>query len=172
MDIDKEIVRRMIEKEREAKFFFSGQYEIKLDNNGRFALPQIMQEKLSCSADGENKLIFIFLGQLLIFSIDDFSRLLKRADAGGSKRRVDEVAFYRWLYAEAMEAAWDDSGEIEIPRKILDKTGLKAEDELLMIGMKNWIEVWSPEDWEAEVKKLEFSDEELTRIHEILDAER
>ena len=171
MNIDKEIARRMIEKDREANYFFSGQYEIKLDEQGRFALPAIMQEKLSLMAAGEKRLVFIILGQLHIYSIDDFNQLLKRADAGGSKRSVDEVAFYRWLYAEAEGAEWDKNGVVEIPRKILDKARFQAGDELMMVGMKNWIELWRPDNWEAEKKKLEFTDVELSRIHEILDAE-
>lgn len=111
------------------------------------------------------------MGQLHIFSIDDFNQLLKCADAGGSKRRIDEVAFYRWLSAEAMETNWDENGEVEIPQKILAKTGFQAGDELLLVGLKNWIEVWKPEDWETEMKKFELSDEMLARINELLDSD-
>lgn len=131
-----------------------------------------MLEKLIATSDGESKLMLIYLETLRIYALDDFRQLLYRANDGKVQRGFNDAALYiRWIAAEAMEVAWDDKGAVEIPRRILDKTGFQVGDDLVIAGMRDWIEVWRPDAWEAEMKKYELSDEQMALINDFLNSD-
>jgi MraZ protein len=61
--------------------------------------------------------------------------------------------FRRLVFSGASDAELDKQGRINIPTYLLDY-GMISKD-VIVVGMNNFIELWSPDQWEAERDSME-----------------
>lgn len=121
-----------------AKFF--GRYEHSLDAKGRIVLPA----KLRVHFDAPGFLTPHLEGCLALWTSDDFEKEVevRLALAEGERGARNEV---REWSAAVFEAEIDRQGRMAVPGHLRSYAGL--EQEVLVVGMINRVELWSPTSW-------------------------
>jgi MraZ protein len=65
----------------------------------------------------------------------------------------------RFLVGSAVEVQLDPQGRFVIPQPLFDHA--KFEDEIVFIGLVNWIEIWNKKEWEAKLEGLKANSSEI-----------
>ena len=131
---------------------FAGEYRCRLDEKGRFPIPQPLREQL----EGEvRERAAIFLkGQekcLWMYGVGAWRKILEK-----TKERLDEDQsrlFMHFVVSEAVESEVDRAGRILIPKKLREYAGL--EGEIVVLGLYDRIEVWAAQEWEVYLARME-----------------
>ncbi len=121
---------------------FLGRHAHTLDSKGRMAVPARFRDEL---ADG----LVVTRGVdhcLAIYPISQWNELAANIDALPVSD-ADARTFRRMIFAEAIDLVPDGQGRILIPPELRAFAGL--EREAVVIGVHSFIEVWSPERWNA-----------------------
>lgn len=136
---------------------FSGEYYCKLDEKGRFPLPQPFRDQLEAEAPGENSRSMIFLkGQecsLWLYGLDKWREILER-----TRERLDEDQsrlFMHFVVSDASESELDKSGRVLIPKKLREYAHIEAEGEVVVIGLYDRMEVWASGEWKHYLTQVE-----------------
>jgi len=122
---------------------YLGQHQLFLENDLRLVIPEPFRELF---ADGA----YVTRGfeqNLLIMSDKVFQELYKRVLA---LNIADPHArlLLRLIFGNASKLEISSSGQVLIPEELRSFTGV--EKKLVMIGQGNYLEVWSPADWEKQ----------------------
>ena len=135
--------------------FFTGRYEVPVDDKGRIFVPAEFRKKLPPEADDTFVVMRDFDGCLEAYPHhvweEKAARLLL---ARNNNRKVRE--FIRWKIAYSAPLKMDRQGRIGIPRWILAEADIT--DQMVIIGALDKLEFWSPE-----------KSEEFTPIEELAD---
>ena len=123
----------------------TGTHPRTLDDKKRLALPKRIREQI-----GEETPLFATPGpdqSLWIYTKDELERLSAKLDqtpgTDGDARRD------RRLFFAQMEAVdLDRTGRILIPERLVQFAGL--EHEVVLLGVRDHLELWSKADWENE----------------------
>jgi MraZ protein len=67
----------------------------------------------------------------------------------------------RFLVGGAKEIELDKQGRFVIPQSLLEHAELK--DEVVFIGLVNWVEVWDKKKWEERLEYLQEHGEEIAQ---------
>lgn len=123
-----------------AKFF--GRYEHSLDAKGRVILPA----KLRVHFAQPGFLAPHLEGCLALWTVEEFDKevAVRLAQAEGDPRSRNAVR--DWASA-VFEAEIDRQGRMPIPAHLRSYASL--EQEVLVVGMINRVELWSPRSWAA-----------------------
>ncbi len=121
---------------------FMGTFRPKLDEKGRLFLPAKFRDRL---AEG----VVVTQGQencLVVWPPEVFDR---EADRASEKPLTSKAArsYARMLFAGGEEMTPDKSGRIGIPAPMREYAGL--EKEVVVIGVRDRLEIWNPTTWEA-----------------------
>ncbi len=121
---------------------FMGTFRPKLDEKGRLFLPAKFRDRL---AEG----VVVTQGQencLVVWPPEVFDR---EADRASEKPLTSKAArgYARIFFAGGEETTPDKSGRIGIPAALRDYAGL--EKEVVVIGVRDRLEIWNPTTWEA-----------------------
>lgn len=132
-----------------------GQYEGKIDQKGRTAIPKKFREILG------GKIIFTmgYENSLIVVSQEDWRRLLE----GTEGRPFIEYATretQRFLLGGASLVELDGKGRFILP-SYLREFG-KIEDEIVFLGLSRYVEVWDKKRWIEYRKKLEGRIEKIS----------
>lgn len=127
-----------------ARFF--GRYEHSLDNKGRVILPA----KLRVHFSQPGFLTPHLEGCLALWTNDEFEKEIevRLAQAEGDPVARNQV---REWSAAVFEAEIDRQGRMPVPAHLRAYAGL--EQEVLVVGMINRVELWAPRAWQE--KQLE-----------------
>ena len=66
--------------------------------------------------------------------------------------------FYRGTLSQASEARLDRQGRVTIPRKLLERAGIR--DRMIIIGALDRLELWNPEVYQTGVHAASAADVE------------
>ncbi len=69
--------------------------------------------------------------------------------------------FLRMFLSEAYEDKLDSQGRLLIPRNLIEHA--EIDREAFIIGINKKIEIWNPQNYEAYIKNIEFSYEEIAQ---------
>ena len=145
---------------------FAGEYLCKLDEKGRFIVPSPMRERLETEGTG-----VVFLKgpeqALWVYSTAEWDKVLER-----TRTKLDEDQsrlFMHFVVAEAGTSDVDKAGRILIPGKLRKLIPLDDEQEIILVGLYNHLEVWNPGEWRRYVSKSEDKYEQnLSKILNLL----
>ena len=131
---------------------FSGEYLCKIDEKGRFIVPTTIREPLE--AEG-NAVVFLKRPEqsLWMYSTLEWNRVLERTRA-----RLDEDQsrlFMHFVVAEAGTSEIDKTGRVLIPGRLRKHIPLDDDQEIILIGLYNRLEVWNPADWRRYLSQTE-----------------
>ena len=132
----------------------TGTYQHNLDAKGRVFMPAKLREKL-----GETFLVTKGIGEcLFVFSQEEWENFAEKLKIAP----VTDVAaqsFLRMLFANACDCELDKQGRILLPQRLREH--IKAEKELVIIGVGRRAEIWSQKGWD-EYNEVTYKDYEQT----------
>ena len=119
----------------------TGTFQHNLDAKGRVFMPAKLREKLGTSflvTKGIGECLFVFSNE----EWEAFADKLKIAPVTD----VAAQSFLRMLFANACECEPDKQGRILLPQRL--RNHIKAEKELVIIGVGRRAEIWSADGWD------------------------
>jgi MraZ protein len=145
---------------------FAGEYLCKLDEKGRFIVPSPLRERLETQGNG-----VVFLKgpeqALWVYSTMEWDKVLER-----TRTKLDEDQsrlFMHFVVSEAGTSDVDKAGRILIPGKLRKLIPVDDEQEIILVGLYNHLEVWNPAEWRRYVSKSEDKYEQnLSKILNLL----
>jgi MraZ protein len=144
---------------------FAGEFRCKLDDKGRFFIPSSVRELLDKGKADQTKSVMFVRGQtecLWLYALQDWEHKLARA-----RETLDDDQsrlFMHFIVSETMASEIDRSGRICVPRRLRELSGI--EEELVVIGMYDRLEIWSLEEWNSYLARMEEKYE--TSLNKIL----
>ena len=156
------------------KFFFSGSTSAKLDEKGRFVLPQAMRLGLVENGALEFSVGLGLGGCLAIYRQSDIEKIVERFQA---KQHIAKYQkFFTFFFSTLHQTTCDKVGRVNIPTILKNAVGIK--DEIVVAGVLDKIEIWPKAEYEKQLSAL-ISDEDkevsLAKLTEeafaLLDAE-
>jgi MraZ protein len=144
---------------------FAGEFRCKLDDKGRFFIPSSIRELLDKGKPDQTKSVMFVRGQtecLWLYALQDWEHKLARA-----RETLDDDQsrlFMHFIVSETMGSEIDRSGRICVPRRLRELSGI--EEEIVVIGMYDRLELWSLEEWSSYLARMEEKYE--TSLNKIL----
>ena len=144
---------------------FAGEFRCKIDDKGRFFVPSSIRELFDKGKPSQTTNVIFVRGQtecLWLYSASDWAEKLSRA-----KETLDDDQsrlFMHFIVSETTSSEIDRSGRICVPRRLRELSGI--EDEIVVIGMYDRMEVWSTEEWNSYLARMEEKYE--TSLNKIL----
>lgn len=139
---------------------FLGQYHHNLDEKGRLTIPAKFRDPLTNGA---------FLTQ----GFDRNLRLLTQADFETMAAQINRLSMTdpairqlrRLIFATASEVHLDRIGRTLVPQFLREFAGL--ENEVIIVGVGEAIEIWSPDAWSEQENLLMDADANAQRFSEL-----
>lgn len=124
-----------------------GQYSTKIDNKGRTAVPVKFRKNL-----GEKLIVCRWYeNSLALFSQEAWTRIIDIA-VGESLLISQTRDTERFLLGGAFEVELDSQGRIILPQAA--RVYAQLENEIVFIGLKERVEVWSKKFWEKREREI------------------
>lgn len=145
---------------------FAGEYLCKLDEKGRFIVPSPMRERLEAAG---NSVIFLKGAEqsLWVYPMAEWEKVLER-----TKTKLDEEEsrlFMHFVVSEAGTSDVDRAGRILIPGRLRKLVPVDEEQEIILVGLYNHMEVWNPAEWRRYLGQAEDKYEQnLSKILNLL----
>jgi MraZ protein len=126
---------------------FMGEYTHAVDDKGRLTIPAKFRDELEEGA----VITRGFEKYLLIYTAEAFSGLTARTRAL-TPTDPDHRALLRLAFSGASEAEPDKQGRILIPPFL--RTYAELDGECVIVGVGDYIEVWSRAGWDEQLKTI------------------
>ncbi|MGH7230017.1 MAG: division/cell wall cluster transcriptional repressor MraZ [Nitrospiraceae bacterium] len=145
---------------------FAGEYLCKVDEKGRFLVPSPIRERLEVEGNG---VIFLKGAEqsLWMYSTAEWEKVLER-----TKAKLDEDQsrlFMHFVVSEAGTSEVDKTGRILIPGRLRKSVPVDEDQEIILVGLYNRLEVWNPSEWRRYVSRTEDKYEQnLSKILNLL----
>ena len=133
-----------------------------VDAKGRVFLPKRFQSALPMDGDGERAGILTRgMGECLyLFPVEAFQRALDRMDTQAFAGE-DELEAQRGFFRYTTRVSLDGSGRFLVPEKYRRLAGI--EREVVMCGMRDRVEIWASERYDASVERHEAGFERFAK---------
>ena len=141
---------------------FSGEYRYSIDNKGRINIPAKFRQSLS--PDSEETFVATrgLDDCVWIYPLEEWERIEDNL-RNLTFLRAKERQFIRQITRWATPSKYDKQGRINIPAPLIEIAGLQ--DQVLIIGVLNKIEVWDPDTLDStEAAALDLSDEDIESL--------
>lgn len=118
-----------------------GQYQTKINEKGRAALPAKFKKDLG-------KKLIVTAGyeeSIMVVAQKDWQAVIDKVAVQGSPLEPGR-ATDRFLFGSAFEVELDSQGRFVIPRYLRKHAGLVTE--IIFVGMGNRAEIWSQKNWD------------------------
>ncbi len=139
---------------------FKGSYGYSVDSKGRINIPARLRKYVSTEANDTFVVTRGYDQCLYLYPLDEWTRLeleIRQLSSTNPKHRF----FKRRLLEWATEAQLDGQFRIMIPRDLMQFAGI--ENDVLIIGVLEHIEVWNPRIYEAYLKTQDESYETVAQ---------
>ena len=139
---------------------FKGSYAYSVDSKGRINIPARLRKYVSPEANGTFVITRGFDQCIYLYPLDEWTRLeqeIRQLSSTNPKHRF----FMRRLLEWATESQLDGQFRITLPKDILQFAGI--ENDVLIIGVLEHIEVWNPRIYEAYLTTQEESYEAVAQ---------
>jgi len=132
------------------KFFFSGSVHAKLDEKGRFVLPQSMRYGLVEEGLLEFSLALGLGGCLAIYRKSDIEKIVEKFQA---KQHIGKYQkFFTLFFSTLHQTSCDKIGRVILPPTLKKAVNIKSE--IVVAGVLNKIEIWPKELYETQLNGL------------------
>ncbi len=147
------------------QFFFSGSVSAKLDDKGRFVLPQQMRLGLVENGAMEFTIALGLGGCLAIYRRSDIDKIVERFKSKQHLGRYQK--FFTLFFSTLHHTTCDKLGRVNLPANLKGAANIKGE--IVVAGVLNKIEIWSKDRYDADLQLLldgKNSDSDLTQMVE------
>jgi MraZ protein len=120
---------------------FKGSYGYSVDSKGRINIPAKLRKYVSLEANDTFVITRGYERCLSVYPLDEWNMLeqsIRQLSPSNPKHRF----FTRTLLQYATESTLDGQSRITIPKELLQYAGI--EDQVLILGVLERIEVWNP----------------------------
>ena len=120
---------------------FKGSYDYSVDNKGRINIPARLRKYISPEANDTFVVTRGYEQCLYVYPLDEWNKVeenIRQLSSTNPKHRF----FMRTLLERATESQLDGQFRITIPKELLQFAGI--ENEVLIIGVLEHIEIWNP----------------------------
>ena len=133
---------------------FLGEYSHTIDDKGRLTIPAKFRDELESGVVITRGLD----GCLWAYGRSEWDTM---ADKIGQLPSTSQAArnYARFMFSGAFDSIPDRQGRILLPQKLRDYAGIQ--DETVIIGVKNKLEIWNPAKWAEVVVNVEESTEDI-----------
>jgi len=145
-------------------FFFSGSYDAKLDQKGRFVLPQHLRYGLVENGKLEFCIALGLGGCLAIYRRSDIERIVKKFKENIHIAKFQK--FFTLFFSTLHHTTCDKVGRLSIPARL--KKAIGIDKDVVIAGVLNKIEIWPKDIYEEnlnillEGKEIDFSLSKMT----------
>lgn len=123
--------------------FFTGRYEVPVDDKGRIFVPAEFRKKLPPEADDTLVVVRGFDHCLAAYPQHIWEETARKLLSLSQTKREVRV-FIRSMLSHAAEVKMDRQGRVGIPRKLLEKANISGQ--MVIIGVLNKLEFWNPDE--------------------------
>jgi MraZ protein len=116
-----------------------GEFEVKLDEKGRFSFPSGLRKQLPASSQRDFMLNKGFEDCLTLYPLPDWERISTKLSKMNLFKPNNRM-FYRLFHQGAKQLALDNAGRILIPTAHMERVGLVSE--VMLIAYNDRIEIW------------------------------
>ncbi len=137
---------------------FLGRFRHNLDDKGRLTVPARFRKRLA--AEGA----YVMQGfdrNLMVLPYSAFEVMSRRINQM-SMTDPDARLLRRLLFSTADQVEIDKSGRILLPQFLRQSAGLDAP--VVIVGLGDYFEIWSPEAWERQEAQLEEAQSNAQRF--------
>ena len=124
---------------------FKGRFTYAVDDKGRIALPAKLRKSISSNSKGNFVITRGFEHCLYVYPLDEWNRLeeyIRSLSFLDAQHRF----FSRTLFQWATDGQLDSQSRISVPQELLTYAGI--EKEVMILGVLDRIELWSPSVYE------------------------
>ena len=139
---------------------FKGSYSYSVDNKGRINIPAKLRKYVSPEANDTFVVTRGFEKCLFLYPLDEWNTLegsVRELSPSNSQHRF----ITRTLLQYATETQLDGQSRIMIPKELQQFAGI--EDQVLIVGVLERIEVWNPKEYEGYMKSQTDSYENVAQ---------
>jgi len=136
---------------------FLGQYEHSIDSKGRLTIPARFRDLL---IDGAY-LTQGFDKSLMVMTADYFKQLYTKVNAMNMADPTTRQ-FRRFIFSNADRQDVDRAGRILLPQFLRSAANLN--DNVVIVGVGEYFEIWSPDEWNKQNEALQNSEETAVRF--------
>ncbi len=131
-------------------FGLVGEYEVKLDNKGRFLFPAHLRKQLSPDAQENFMLNKGFEDCLTLYPLNEWENLSAKLSKLNLFKPQNRM-FYRLFHQGAKQIALDSAGRIHIPAAHMERVGL--DKDAMLIAYNDRIEIWDKSKYFAVIEE-------------------
>lgn len=139
---------------------FKGSYEYSVDSKGRINIPAKLKKYVSPEANDTFVITRGFEKCLFVYPLDEWNTYEESIRAL-SPTNPQHRFFMRVLLQQAIESQLDGQSRIMIPKDLLQFASI--ENEVLILGVLEHIEVWNPKEYEKYLAAQESSYEDVAQ---------
>ncbi len=138
------------------EFFFSGSSSAKIDDKGRFVLPQAMRYGLVEEGKCEFVLGLGLGGCLAIYRRSAIEKIV--AKFREKQHMAQYQKFFTLFFSTLHQTECDKIGRVSIPAALKSAVGITKE--IVVAGVMDKIEIWSKEIYDHNLQKMLNGDED------------
>jgi MraZ protein len=133
---------------------FAGEFRCGVDDKGRFVMPSVFRTAFPVADEQLAKSVIILKSldhSLWLYRTSEWEEKLT-----ASRHRLDDEQsrlFMHYVVAESAPSEVDKNGRLSIPKR--HREYAEIDNEVVLIGLYERIELWSPLRWEAYLVRLE-----------------
>ena len=130
--------------------FFSGSYNAKVDEKGRFVIPQSLRYQLIEDGKLEFTIALSMGGCLAIYKKSDIEAIVEKFK---KKQHIGKYQkFFTLFFSTLIHTSCDKVGRVSLPSSLKNGVGIK--DEIVIAGSLNKIELWPKEVYERDLAQF------------------
>ncbi len=132
------------------RFFFSGSTEAKLDEKGRFVLPQKMRLGLVEEGSADFSIGLGLGGCLTIYRQSDIAKIVEKFEAQQHLGKYQK--FFTFFFSTLYQTTYDSVGRVMIPANLKKTVGIKTG--ITIVGVIKHIEIWPQEVYQTQYEAM------------------
>ena len=129
---------------------FTGDYEHSFDQKNRLSIPARFRQLLSPDTVGDKFYLIIAANKRLCLYPDKYFEELVKRDPAELIPDEKVLQFEQLTFGLARMLEIDNTGRILVPEKMIRRAALGRE--VVIIGVKDHLEIWNRSDWEQYVE--------------------
>jgi MraZ protein len=139
---------------------FTGEYEVPVDDKGRIFVPAEVRRNMPPDAPDALMVVKGFEQCLYAYPLPIWEETAsKLRQLPQTDPRARELK--RGMLSQADMVNMDRQGRATISRRIMGRVGIT--DRMVIVGVLDWLELWSPTDYEAWLAKVDGTLQDTAR---------